>query len=103
VVDGSSNGVQEKYVVRHADNHKKVPSDDVIVLSPLYAFFCRIFFTSILYISFVQVLIAKFLRNMFLVVKETKRVEHCQMDDCFIEKGLELMIVEYFFSATTRQ
>jgi hypothetical protein len=25
------------------------------------------------------------------------------MDDCFIEKGLELMIVEYFFSATTRQ
>ena len=62
MVDGSSYGVQENYIVRHADNLKKVPSHDVSVLSPFYAFFRLILFTSILYISFVQVLIAHLLQ-----------------------------------------
>ena len=53
VVDGSWYGVPEQYIVRHADHLKTVPSDDVIVLSPFYAFFRRILITSILYISFV--------------------------------------------------
>jgi hypothetical protein len=72
VVDGSSYRIKQNYILRHADNLKKVPSDDVIVLSPFYAFFRHILFTSILHISFVQVSIAHFFQWMFLVAKIRK-------------------------------
>ena len=55
-------------------NLKTVPSHEVSVLSPFYAFFRLILFTSILYISFVQVLIAHLLQWMFLVAKKRKEM-----------------------------